>query len=65
MKNFNFLLFLISVTISAQKVDLDRFYFDVSYQQLPEEPFFEKNLFFKVKLGVKYKPILIHLNEKK
>jgi hypothetical protein len=33
-KNFNFFVVLISVTISAQKVDLDRFYFDVSYHAL-------------------------------
>jgi hypothetical protein len=54
-KTLIFLLFLVSVTISAQKVDLDRFYFDVSYQQLPKEPVpFEKRSFAsEVKLGGK------------
>ena len=54
-KTLIFLLFLVSVTISAQKVDLDRFYFDVSYQQLPKEPVpFEKRSFTsEVKLGGK------------
>jgi hypothetical protein len=47
MKNFNFLLFLISVIISAQKVDLDRFYFEVKYQQLPIEPVFWKEPFLQ------------------
>ena len=54
-KTLIFLLFLVSVTISAQKVDLDRFYFDVSYQILPKEPVtFEKRSFAsEVKLGGK------------
>ncbi len=54
-KTLIFLLFLVSVTISAQKVDLDRFYFDISYQQLPKEPVtFEKRTFTsEVKLGGK------------
>lgn len=54
-KTLIFLLSLVSVTISAQKVDLDRFYFEVSYQQLPKEPVpFEKRSFFSlVNLGVK------------
>ncbi|MBB1192874.1 hypothetical protein DNC80_04230 [Flavobacterium sp. SOK18b] len=54
-KTLIFLLFLISVTISAQKVDLDRFYFDVSYQALPKEPVpFEKRTYAsEVKLGGK------------
>lgn len=54
-KTLIFLLFLISVTISAQKVDLDRFYFDVSYQALPKEPVpFEKRTYTsEVKLGGK------------
>ena len=54
-KTLIFLLFLVSVTISAQKVDLDRFYFDVNYQQLPQEPVpFEKRTFTsEVKLGGK------------
>lgn len=54
-KTLILLLFLVSVTISAQKVDLDRFYFDVSYQQLPKEPVaFEKRTYVsEVKLGGK------------
>ena len=54
-KTLIFLLFLVSITISAQKVDLDRFYFDVSYQILPKEPVtFEKRSFTsEVKLGGK------------
>lgn len=54
-KTLIFLLLLVSVTISAQKVDLDRFYFDVSYQILPKEPVpFEKRSFAsEVKLGGK------------
>ena len=54
-KTLILLLFLVSVTISAQKVDLDRFYFEVKYQQLPKEPVpFEKRTFSsKVKLGGK------------
>ena len=54
-KKLIFLLFLVSVTISAQKVDLDRFYFDVSYQQLPKEAVsFEKRTYaLDVKLGGK------------
>ncbi|MGZ9677130.1 hypothetical protein [Flavobacterium sp. GNP001] len=54
-KTLIFLLFLVSVTISAQKVDLDRFYFDVSYQALPKEPVaFEKRTYTsEVKLGGK------------
>jgi hypothetical protein len=41
-KTLIFFVVLVSVTISAQKVDLDRFYFDVSYQQLPRASAFEK-----------------------
>ena len=54
-KTLILLLFLVSVTISAQKVDLDRFYFDVSYQALPKEPVpFEKRTYIsEVKLGGK------------
>lgn len=41
------------VNVKAQKVDLDRFYFNVKYQNLPQEPVpFEKRTFSsKVKLG--------------
>jgi hypothetical protein len=47
------LLFLSFFTSKAQKVDLDRFYFDVNYQVLPKEPVpFEKRTFSsRVKLG--------------
>jgi hypothetical protein len=46
-------LFLSFFSSKAQKVDLDHFYFDVSYQILPKEPIsFEKRTFSsRVKLG--------------
>lgn len=52
-KIFTFILFLSLFSSYAQKVDLDRFYFNVSYQFLPKEPVpFEKRTFSsKVKLG--------------
>jgi hypothetical protein len=54
MKKMLICLFFLSFFSSkAQKVDLDRFYFDVSYQVLPKEPVsFEKRTFSSiVKLG--------------
>jgi hypothetical protein len=54
MKKLLICLFFFSFFSSnAQKVDLDRFYFDVSYQVLPKEPVvFEKRTFSsRVKLG--------------
>jgi hypothetical protein len=54
MKKLLICLFFLSFFSSkAQKVDLDRFYFDVSYQVLPKEPVpFEKRTFSSiVKLG--------------
>jgi hypothetical protein len=52
-KLFICVLFLSFFSSKAQKVDLDHFYFDVSYQILPKEPVsFEKRTFSsKVKLG--------------
>lgn len=45
-KTLIFSLFLLSISVSAQKVDLDRFYFDVNYQILPKIPVpFEKRTF--------------------
>jgi hypothetical protein len=48
-----FVLFMSFLSSKAQKVDLDHFYFDVSYQILPKEPVpFEKRTFSsRVKLG--------------
>ena len=48
-----FLFFAFLFTTHAQKVDLDRFYFDVSYQILPKEyvPIEKRTFSSKVKLG--------------
>ncbi|QOG02974.1 hypothetical protein [Flavobacterium sp. MDT1-60] len=48
-----FILFMSVFSSKAQKVDLDRFYFNVSYQILPKEPVpFEKRTFSsRVRLG--------------
>lgn len=52
-KIFIFILFMSFFSSNAQKVDLDRFYFNVSYQILPKEPVpLEKRTFSsRVRLG--------------
>jgi len=52
-KIITFILFMSILSVKAQKVDLDRFYFNVNYQILPKEPVpFEKRTFSsRVKLG--------------
>ena len=69
MKKIILLVFFMSFLSSkAQKVDLDHFYFGVSYQILPKEPIpFEKRTFSsRVKLGGALQTYLnpINLNEK-
>lgn len=47
------MLFLMSITLSAQKVDLDRFYFEANYQVLPRVavPFEKRTFSSNVNLG--------------